>query len=159
MKTDPTETGGLFVGRRPGTAPVKYRKPPDRGSSSRRRVDTLLAAWLAGLMGLVNLLFWGPIPLGGLWVGSQASYQTGNNLFLGISVAFVVTLAGFFVGLIILKQLDGVWILIRRAAGHDQRKGIIGPMFAVCAVIGASLFTFWLLILGGLAQSIVPNGG
>ena len=25
---DPTDTGGLFVGRRPGTAPLKYRAQP-----------------------------------------------------------------------------------------------------------------------------------
>ena len=29
MKTDPSDTGGLFVGRRPGTRPVKYRRLPE----------------------------------------------------------------------------------------------------------------------------------
>ena len=28
MRTDPTDTGGLFVGRRPGTAPVRFRGVP-----------------------------------------------------------------------------------------------------------------------------------
>ena len=31
VRTDPTDTGGLFVGRRPGTAPTRYAAPPERG--------------------------------------------------------------------------------------------------------------------------------
>ena len=34
-RNDPTDTGGLFIGRRPGTAPVQYRTPPERGSARR----------------------------------------------------------------------------------------------------------------------------
>ena len=50
MKTDPTDTGGLFVGRRPGTRPVKYRALPERGSDSaaRRRDGWLAVGLLAG---------------------------------------------------------------------------------------------------------------
>ncbi len=32
MRTDPADNGGLFVGRRPGTAPVHFRALPERGS-------------------------------------------------------------------------------------------------------------------------------
>ena len=39
---DPTDTGGLFVGRRPGTAPVRYRDDLEPSSEARRRVDDLL---------------------------------------------------------------------------------------------------------------------
>ena len=47
-RTDPTDTGGLFVGRRPGTKPVKYRTAPQESKGGRRRFDALLAAalWL-----------------------------------------------------------------------------------------------------------------
>ena len=43
MRTDPTENGGLFVGRRPGTAPVRFRTLPNRGSELRQRFDGSLA--------------------------------------------------------------------------------------------------------------------
>lgn len=158
MRTDPTDTGGLFSGRRPGTAPIKYSTPPKPGSSTRRRFDGLIAFAIGAAMVLVNLLFWGPIPAGGLWVGSQATYR-GGSLFLGISVAFFVILAGLMFGLVILKRLDTAWVLVRRAAGHDQRVGIIGPVFGVCAVIGATAFGVWFLLLGGLANGIAGTSG
>ncbi len=41
MRTDPSENGGLFVGRRPGTAPVRYRATPQRKAGLRRLVDGL----------------------------------------------------------------------------------------------------------------------
>jgi hypothetical protein len=156
VRTDPTDTGGLFTGRRPGTAPVKYRKPPERGSARRQHADALLALATATLMVLVNLLFWGPIPAGALWIGSHAS-AGGTNVFLGNVVAFGCCLAGLFAGLAVLKRLDGLWIVVRRAAGHDQRKGIIGPIFAVCAVVGGSAFTIWLLFIAGLGPSMAPS--
>jgi hypothetical protein len=45
---DPSDTGGLFIGRRPGTGPVRYRdvKP---SSERRRRYDRLLAHALLAL--------------------------------------------------------------------------------------------------------------
>ena len=43
MRSDPSETGGLFVGRRPGTAPTRFSALPERGSSARQRIDNNLA--------------------------------------------------------------------------------------------------------------------
>ncbi len=43
MRSDPSDNGGLFVGRRPGTAPVRFRTLPERGSEPRQRVDGSLA--------------------------------------------------------------------------------------------------------------------
>jgi len=40
---DPTDTGGLFIGRRPGTAPLRYRARPERAEGVRRRLDAVLA--------------------------------------------------------------------------------------------------------------------
>src|SRR5919107_1343687 len=40
---DPTDTGGLFVGRRPGTAPLKYRAQPVTAGERRRTADKLLS--------------------------------------------------------------------------------------------------------------------
>ena len=157
MKTDPTDTGGLFVGRRPGTAPVRYRALPARGSAARRHFDTGLALFIAAVMVFINLLFWGPLPAAWLWVGSQVDYHS-ESVMLGLFVTFVGLMLTLVAGLAVLKRLDHAWILVRRAAGRDQRKGIIGPIFATTAVIGGSAFTFWLLFIGGLGPSIAPSG-
>jgi hypothetical protein len=61
--------------------------------------------------------------------------------------------------LALVKRLDQFWILVRRAAGHDQRTGIIGPVFAVAAIIGASAFTIWLVFIAGLGPTFAPGGG
>jgi hypothetical protein len=156
VRTDPTDNGGLFIGRRPGTAPVRYRALPKEGSRARRRFDALLAALLLGAQVVVNLLFWGPIPAGALWVASQVQYHTGSVMF-GITVGFAVLLAVLFGGLSILKRVDQSWILVRRAAGHDQRRGVIGPIFATCAALGGSGFMIWLLFIGGLGSTLVSS--
>jgi len=158
MRTDPTDTGGLFTGRRPGTAPVRYRTTPQRGSSQRQRVDGFLALVVAGLMALINLLFWGPAPAAALWVAAHIS-DDGRNIFLAIVAGFALCLAVLMGGLVVLKRLDALWILLRRAAGHDQRKGIVGPMFAVCAVVGGVGFTIWLVFIAGLGSSAMPASG
>ena len=104
MRTDPSDTGGLFVGRRPGTAPVRYDEPPQPGSRRRRRFDALLAHGVLALMVTVNLLFWGPIPAASLWVASQVEYHSGSVTF-GITVGFGVLLAVLFGALALLKRL------------------------------------------------------
>ena len=148
MRTDPSDTGGLFVGRRPGTAPTRYRKLPQRGSEARPRVDGSLAGFLFAAMTVLSLLCWGPIPIACLWIGSEVNYLTGSVSF-GILVAFAALLALLFGVLAILRRLDQAWILVRRAAGHDQRTGVLGRIFAATAAICALLFIFWFLIIHG----------
>ncbi len=156
MRTDPTDTGGLFVGRRPGTAPTRYRTPPEPGSARRRRVDGLVANATLVLMVVLNLLFWGPFPALALWVASQVQYRT-DSVSWGIFIGFAFMLVLLFGGLAVIKRLDRFWILARRAAGRDQRQGMIGRVFATTAVIGASAFTFWLVFIGGLGSSVAPR--
>ena len=156
MRTDPTDTGGLFVGRRPGTAPTRYRNQPEPGSPRRRRIDALVAHAVLGLMVVVNLLFWGPIPALSLWVASQIQYRT-DSVGWGIFLGFALLLALLFGSLAALKRIDRFWILARRAAGHDQRQGVIARVFATTAVIGGSCFTIWLLFIGGLGPSLAPH--
>jgi hypothetical protein len=156
LRTDPTDTGGLFVGRRPGSAPTRYRSQPEPGSPRRRRVDALVAHAVLGAMIVVNLLFWGPIPALSLWVASQVQYRTGS-VGWGILLGFALLLVLLFGGLALLKRMDRFWILARRAAGHDQRDGVIARVFATTAVIGATGFTIWLLFIGGLGPSLAPH--
>ena len=154
MRTDPTDNGGLFIGRRPGTAPIRYRVEPVRKLGRRRTFDEVLAAALLGVMGLVSLTFWGPIPAAWLWIGGQVQHATGSG-GLAISVSAIGMLATLLGGLVALKALDHVWMLVRRAAGHDQRTGMIGTVFAIAAVIGVTLFVCWFLLLAGPGPELV----
>ena len=156
MRTDPTDTGGLFVGRRPGTRPIKYRRLPERGSVARQTFDTGLSLALALLMVFINLLFWGPLPAAWLWIGARVFYWT-DSVGFGIFVSFLGLLLTLIGALAVLKRIDHAWILVRRASGRDQRSGIIGPIFATTAVVGGTAFTFWLIFIGGLGSSVVPG--
>ena len=148
MRSDPSDNGGLFVGRRPGTAPVHYRTLPERGSERRQRADGSLAGLLLAAMTFLSLLCWGPIPLACLWVGSQMDYLSGS-VGIGILVSFVALFVFLFGSLSLLKRLDQAWILVRRAAGHDQRTGIMGRIFGVTAIVCGLGFAFWFLVIHG----------
>jgi hypothetical protein len=155
-RNDPTDTGGLFIGRRPGTAPIHYRTPPERGDARRRRADALLAGAVLLVEALVVLSAFGPQPLGWLWVGSQVDYRSGS-VFLGITVAFFGLIASVILTLMVATRLDHVWRLLRRAAGHDQREGALGRIFMTAAIVAAIAFTVWLVLLEGPAPSVAPR--
>jgi hypothetical protein len=156
VRTDPTDTGGLFISRRPGTSPVRYRTAPKRSEGRRRAMDELVAAAILGFEGLVACTFWGPIPMAWLWIGAQVKHQT-DSISLFIVIAFLGMLLTLMAGLALMRRIDQFWILVRRAAGHDQRKGAIGPVFAVAAIVGVTAFTIWLLFIAGLSPSLAPT--
>jgi hypothetical protein len=158
VRTDPTDNGGLFVGRRPGTAPTKYRALPQRGSASRRTIDKLIAHGLLAIEILISLLFWGPIPAGALWLASRVQYW-GGNVGLAILVGFVAMLAVLMGGLMVLKRIDRAWVLVRRAAGIDQRQGAMGRVFAITAAICAAIFAFWFIVINGPGSSSFSGQG
>ena len=95
---DPTDTGGLFVGRRPGTAPVRYRDAPTSGGFARRLADKGLAWVLLAIELVLCISVWGPQPLFWLWFGSYVDYWTGLvsagivSAFAGIMLSLVITL-------------------------------------------------------------------
>lgn len=157
MRSDPSETGGLFVGRRPGTAPIRFRALPKLGSTARQRADRYVAHALLGAITLGCVLCWGPIPLACLWVGSQVSYLTGS-VFFGIILALAALFALLFGLLMVLRRVDDAWILVRRAAGYDQRTGALGRVFAITAVICASAFMLWFLVIHGPGETLVKPG-
>lgn len=155
MRVDPTDNGGLFVGRRPGTKPVRYRGAPETGSPRRQAVDRGVAAILLAGMAVINLSFWGPVPVAWLWVGSHVQYWTGS-VSLGILIAFVGMLAMLMTALVALKRLDETWILVRRAAGYDQREGTLTRIFVITCAVGTVCFTAWLLLFSG--AELAPIG-
>src|SRR5438477_10915584 len=154
MRTDPSDTGGLFVSRRPGTAPVHYRPLPRRAGELRQRVGSSLAGVMLSGMFAIRLLCWGPIPLACLWVGAEGAYLTGS-VFLGIIAAFAALFPLLFGALAILGRLDEAWILVRRAAGYDQRSGARGRVLGATAAICAIALVFWFVVIRGPGSSDV----
>jgi hypothetical protein len=158
MRSDPSDNGGLFVGRRPGTAPVRFRALPERGSARRQLIDGVVAAtMLAGIV-FLSLLCWGPIPVASLWVGSQVDYLSGS-VSLGIVGAVVSVGAMLFLALNLMRRLDNAWILVRRAANHDQRTGALGRVFAITAVVCGGAFAIWFVVIHGPGSEKMFGGG
>jgi hypothetical protein len=155
-RNDPTDTGGLFIGRRPGTGPLHYRGAPERGGSGRRRTDAMLALAVLCLEVLVCLTLWGPQPVAWLWIGSQVDYWTGS-VTLGIAVAFAGMIATLMLTLALASRLDRLWRILRRAAGYDQREGVLVRIFATTAVIAGVAFLIWFVVLEGPAPSLAPQ--
>jgi len=155
-RNDPTDTGGLFIGRRPGTAPLHFRGDPQRAGERRRRADATLAGWVLGLEALLCLSVWGPQTAAWLWIGSRVDYAVDSTMS-GIAVAFFGTLATAMLTLALASRLDGVWRLLRRAAGHDQRDGALGRIFAATAIVAGLAFTFWFVVIQGPAPTLAPH--
>jgi hypothetical protein len=155
-RNDPTDTGGLFTGRRPGTGPLHYRARPERAGERRRRADAGLALLVLGLETLVCLTLWGPQPVGWLWVGSQVDYQAGS-VTLGIVTAFAGMIATLMITLGLAARMDRAWRILRRAAGHEQQEGILPRIFAVTAIIALVAFSLWFLIIEGPMPSLAPR--
>jgi hypothetical protein len=153
---DPTDTGGLFIGRRPGTGPVRFRVRPPEGDPRRRRFDRILAGALLAIELLLCLSLFGPQPAGWLWVGSQVQYLTGF-VTAGITTIMVGCLASLFVTLMLAKRVDHAWKLVRRAAGHHQERGALERIFAISVVLAVVIFGFWFLIIQGPGSSVFPG--
>lgn len=155
-RTDPTDNGGLFIGRRPGTAPVKYRSLPERGTRRRQQLDRGLAIAILVAMVVVSLLFFGPVPVAWLWIASRVQYAL-DTVTVAIFVGFLGMLLTLLLGLRVLRRLDLTWILVRRAAGVDQREGVMTRVFAYTAALAAIVFFAWLMLFAGPGPTLAPG--
>ena len=153
---DPTDTGGLFVGRRPGTAPLRYRETPVVGGPARRSADKALSWFLLALELALCVSVWGPQPLFWLWFGSYVDYWTGS-ISAGIASAFIGMMLTLMITLAITKRVDHAWKLVRRAAGYRQEKGAIERIFILALLIVGSVFGFWFFIVVGPGPSLAPT--
>jgi hypothetical protein len=152
---DPTDTGGLFIGRRPGTAPVRYRKV-EPSSPGRRRADNVLAYALLAVELALCLSLFGPQPLGWLWVGSQVDYVTGY-VTAGIATVMLGCLTSLMLTMAIAKRVDHAWKLVRRAAGHHQERGALERIFVASVAIAMVAFLVWFLLIEGPGPSLAPT--
>src|SRR5215217_3255025 len=155
-RNDPTDTGGLFIGRRPGTAPLRYRADPERAGERRRRADAALAAAVLALEALVCLTLWGPQPVAWLWVGSQVDYHA-QSITAALAVTFAGMMATLMVTLAIATRLDRAWRILRRAAGHDQQQGMLPRIFGATAIVALIVFSFWFWIIEGPSPFLAPR--
>jgi hypothetical protein len=152
---DPTDTGGLFIGRRPGTAPVRYRKV-EPSSPRRRRADNVLAHALLAVEMVLCLSLFGPQPLGWLWVGSQVDYLTGY-VTAGIATVMLGCLTSLMLTMAIAKRVDHAWKLVRRAAGHHQERGALERIFVASVAIAMVAFLVWFFLIEGPGPSLAPT--
>ena len=153
---DPTDTGGLFIGRRPGTAPLRYRGTPVEAGPARRSFDKGLSTLLLVIEFVLCVSVWGPQPLFWLWFGSQVDYWTGS-VSAGIASAFAGMMLTLMITLMLAKRVDHAWKLVRRAAGYRQEKGMIERIFIVAFVVVGSAFAFWFFIIVGPGPSLAPT--
>ena len=151
---DPTDTGGLFIGRRPGTAPARYREVQP-SSERRKRADGLLAHGLLAIELALCLSLFGPQPLAWFWIGSQVQYQTGY-VTAGIGTILIGCLASLMLTMALAKRVDHAWKLVRRAAGHRQERGALERIFAASVGIALILFTFWFFVIQGPGPTLAP---
>ena len=147
-QNDPSSTGGLFIGRRPGTAPLRYRETPPEGAPRRRLIDRVVAGGILVIETLVCSTLWGAQPAAWLWVGSQVNYVS-DNVVLGILTAFAGMILTMMGTIAVAMRLDRAWKLVRRAAGFEQKQGALERIFVVSAVIGGTAFAIWLLVIQG----------
>lgn len=152
---DPTDTGGLFVGRRPGTGPVRYRKV-EPSSPRRRRLDAWFAHALLAVELLLCLSLFGPQPLAWFWIGSQVDYHTGY-VTAGIATIMLGCLASLMLTMALAKRVDHAWKLVRRAAGHRQERGALERIFASSVGVAVILFVIWFFLIQGPGPSLAPS--
>jgi hypothetical protein len=152
---DPTDTGGLFIGRRPGTAPVRYPEV-EPASQRRRRWDGVLAHGLLAVELLLCLTLFGPQPLGWFWIGSQVDYQTGY-VTAGIATIMLGCLASLLLTMALAKRVDHAWKLVRRAAGHRQERGALERIFTLSVGVALVLFAIWFFVVQGPGPTLAPS--
>ena len=152
---DPTDTGGLFIGRRPGTGPVRYRDV-EPSSERRRRADEWLAHGLLAVEFVLCLSLFGPQPLAWLWVGSQVDYLTGY-VTAGIATIMLGCLASLMLTMALAKRVDHAWKLVRRAGGYHQERGALERIFAMSVAVALVVFAVWFLIVQGPGPRLAPS--
>jgi hypothetical protein len=153
---DPTDTGGLFIGRRPGTGPLRYRERPIPAGRARRRFDAVLAGAILVVETLLCATLWGPQPAGWLWIGSRIFHET-DSIGLAILVAFTGMLCTILATLSIAMRLDRVWRIVRRASGHEQQAGLLERIFVISMAVAGIAFVIWFLLIEGPGSDIAPR--
>ena len=101
----------------------------------------LVVAEVAGFLAMLA-----PIPVAWMWLGGRV-YELTGSLGADLLVAF----GGFFATVLLmigaLNRIDGLWVDLRRRAGHDQRQGALTRVVVVLMTFALILFWIWFHIL------------
>lgn len=115
-------------------------------SEPRPRAATAASAVVMAIEVIGSLLLWAPIPLAWMWIGARIFEATGSLSLVGavVMLGFLGTTLLVMAG---LNRLDGLWISLRRRAGHDQREGALNRVVVASATLGIAAFLFWYYVL------------
>jgi hypothetical protein len=155
-RTDPINNAGLFVGRRsrPAVAPARTEAGARPNFLIRCADECLALVALAVEVALV-VSVWTAQPLGWVWVASQVGYLSGSA-----ALALGAGLGGMIVGLVVtvavLQRVDHGWKLARRAAGREQKDGVLEPLFTAAFILFVPAFLVWFLVLEGPGSMVFP---
>jgi protein-S-isoprenylcysteine O-methyltransferase Ste14 len=152
---DPSNTGGLFVGR-PADSRHEGFHQHELAGPSRRLFDRTLAALILCLETLLCLSVWGPQPLAWLWIGSRIQYLTGS-ITIGLLSSLFGMLFLLLLTLGVAKRVDNVWKLVRRAAGHDQQRGALERIFVASVAVATCAFAVWFFVIAGPGPQLAPR--
>jgi hypothetical protein len=102
----------------------------------------LAAAGLLAVEAIGSLSIWALIPLAWLWIGGRVYTATGS-LGADLGVAFFGFVATTIAVIVALNRVDGVWVALRRRAGHEQPQGALPQLVVASATLGIVLFVLW----------------
>ena len=155
---DPTETGGLFIGRRPGTAPLRYREQPvEAGPCAGAWTRSSRPAILVVETLLLTTL-WGPQPAGWLWIGAQVYHATG----LGRPRASWSRSSGCCDDPRHDRDRDAARPHVEARAPRERpraEKGALERIFVISMAIAGIAFAVWFLVIQGPGPDLAPRAG
>jgi hypothetical protein len=106
------------------------------------RAARAASAAVLAIEALGALLMWAPIPFAWLWIGGRIYALTGSLAADGF-----IGFAGFVASIVLLvwglRQLDTVWISLRRRGGHEQEGGALQEVVAISGAFGIVGFMLW----------------
>jgi hypothetical protein len=114
--------------------------------AERTRLTAAACAVVLAIETLGTLLMWVPIPLAWLWIGGRVYSATGS-LAADLFVAFGGFIATTLLAVAVLNRVDGVWVALRRRAGHDQESGALPQVAVVSGTFGMIAFLLWYYLL------------
>jgi hypothetical protein len=110
------------------------------------RLTEVACAAVIAVEAIGTLLMWAPIPLAWLWIGGRVYSLTGS-LAADLVVAFGGFIASTLFAVMVLHRVDGVWIALRRRAGHQQETGVLPQVAVVSGTLGMIAFLLWYYLL------------
>jgi hypothetical protein len=110
------------------------------------RAASFAAAAVLVLEVLGSAAMWLPIPLAWMWIGGRVFALTGSLAADG-AVTFLGFVGSIYLAVQMLLRVDGVWVGLRRRAGHDQEGGALSEVVAISATLGLLMFALWYYVL------------